>query len=108
MEPSVLIVGAGLTGLVLALWLTKLGVSVRILDKTTEAGTSSRALALHARTLELYRQLGLAETVVSQGYQVGAANLWVGGKKKARIVLKPVGGHLTPYPLLRIFSAGRT
>src|SRR5689334_13382065 len=53
----VLIAGAGPTGLVLALWLTRLGVSVRIIDKTAEPGTTSRALAVSARTLELYRQL---------------------------------------------------
>ena len=33
---DVLIVGAGPTGLVLALWLTRLGVPVRIIDKTVE------------------------------------------------------------------------
>ena len=48
---DVLIVGAGPTGLVLALWLTKLGVKVRIIDKTAERGTTSRALAVQARTL---------------------------------------------------------
>jgi 2-polyprenyl-6-methoxyphenol hydroxylase-like FAD-dependent oxidoreductase len=37
---EVLIVGAGPTGLVLALWLTKLGVKVRIVDKTAEPGTT--------------------------------------------------------------------
>jgi 2-polyprenyl-6-methoxyphenol hydroxylase-like FAD-dependent oxidoreductase len=41
----VLIVGAGPTGLVLALWLTRLGVLVRIVDKTSEPGASSRATA---------------------------------------------------------------
>jgi 2-polyprenyl-6-methoxyphenol hydroxylase-like FAD-dependent oxidoreductase len=60
-DPSVLIVGARPTGLVLALWLTKQGVPVRIIDKTAEPGTTSRALAVHARTLELYEQLDLAE-----------------------------------------------
>jgi 2-polyprenyl-6-methoxyphenol hydroxylase-like FAD-dependent oxidoreductase len=39
----VLIVGAGPTGLVLALWLTRLGVHVRIIDKAPEPGTTSRA-----------------------------------------------------------------
>ena len=37
-DTDVLIVGAGPTGLVLALWLTRLGVRVRIVDKTAETG----------------------------------------------------------------------
>ena len=56
-QSDVLIVGAGPTGLVLALWLTKQSVKVRIIDETAEPGTTSRALAVHARTLELYQQL---------------------------------------------------
>ena len=63
-DTDVLIVGGGPTGLVLALWLTRLGVRVSIVDKTAEPGTTSRALVVHARTLELYNQLGLAEPVV--------------------------------------------
>jgi flavin-dependent dehydrogenase len=47
-DTDVLITGAGPTGLVLALWLTKLGVRVRIVDKTAEAGTTSRAVAVQA------------------------------------------------------------
>ena len=82
---TVLIVGAGPTGLVLALWLTKLGVPVRIVDKTAEPGTTSRALAVQARTLELYRQLGLAEAVVERGHSVPAVNLWVTGSRKGRV-----------------------
>ena len=50
---DVLIIGAGPTGLVLALWLSKLGIGVRIIDKTSAPGTTSRALAVQARTLEL-------------------------------------------------------
>jgi len=64
-ETDVLIIGAGPTGLVLALWLTRLGVSVRIIDKTAEPGTTSRALAVQARTLELYSQVCLADAVAS-------------------------------------------
>jgi 2-polyprenyl-6-methoxyphenol hydroxylase-like FAD-dependent oxidoreductase len=63
-ETQVLIAGAGPTGLVLALWLTRLGVRVRIVDKTSEPGTTSRALAVQARTLEFYGQLGFADKVV--------------------------------------------
>ncbi len=56
--PEALIVGAGPTGLVLALWLTRLGVGTRIIDNAAEPGTTSRALAVQARTLEFYRQIG--------------------------------------------------
>jgi len=58
-DKLVLITGAGPTGLVLALWLTKLGVKARIIDKTAEPGTTSRALAVQARTLEFYHQIGI-------------------------------------------------
>src|SRR5713101_972810 len=84
---DVLIVGAGPTGLVLALWLTRLNVRVRIVDKAAEPGTTSRAIAVQARTLELYRQVGLADAVVEGGRKTGAANLWVAGKQVARAVL---------------------
>src|SRR5262249_53159091 len=48
-ETDVLIIGAGPTGLVLALWLTHLGIRVRFIDKTGEPGTTSGALAVQAR-----------------------------------------------------------
>src|SRR5271165_5993059 len=83
-ETDVLIVGAGPTGLVLALWLTRMGVRVKIIDKTEKAGTTSRALAVQARTLELYDQAGLAAEVVRQGRKFSAVNFWVSGKKEGR------------------------
>jgi 2-polyprenyl-6-methoxyphenol hydroxylase-like FAD-dependent oxidoreductase len=102
-DTDVLIVGAGPTGLVLALWLTRLGVRVRIVDKTAEPGTTSRAVAVQARTLELYRQIGLADAVVERGRKAGAANLWVAGKKVARAVLGDMGAGLSPFPYALIF-----
>jgi 2-polyprenyl-6-methoxyphenol hydroxylase-like FAD-dependent oxidoreductase len=103
MRSDVLIIGAGPTGLVLALWLTKLGVKVRIVDKTAEPGTTSRALAVQARTLELYRQLDLAGTVIARGHKVPAVNLWVRGESAARLSFENVGAGLTPYPFLQMF-----
>ena len=100
---DVLIIGAGPTGLVLALWLTKLGVKVRIIDKTTEPGTTSRALAVQARTLELYGQLDLAEALVDKGHKVPAVNLWAEGERKAHLDFSHIGADLTPYSFLQIF-----
>jgi 2-polyprenyl-6-methoxyphenol hydroxylase-like FAD-dependent oxidoreductase len=103
MHRDVLIIGAGPTGLVLALWLTKLGVKVRIIDKTAEPGTTSRALAVQARTLELYRQLDLTDAVAKCGHKVPAVNLWVKGEPVARLPFERIGSDLTPYPFLHIF-----
>ena len=103
LNTDVLIVGAGPTGLVLALWLTRLGIRVRIIDKTAEPGTTSRALAVQARTLEFYSQIGLAETVVQRGRKTIAANLWVAGKRAARAVLGEMGVGLSPFPYALIF-----
>jgi 2-polyprenyl-6-methoxyphenol hydroxylase-like FAD-dependent oxidoreductase len=100
---EVLIVGAGPTGLVLALWLTRLGVRVRIVDKTAEPGTTSRALAVQARTLEFYNQVGLADVVVERGRKTMAANLWVAGKRAAHAVLGEMGKGLSPFPYALIF-----
>src|ERR1700736_1395110 len=100
---DVLIVGAGPTGLVLALWLMRLGVRVSIIDKTAEPGTTSRALAVQARTLELYSQVGLADAVVERGRKIVAANLWVSGKKVTRAVFGDMGAGLSPFPYLLIF-----
>lgn len=103
MPIDVLIIGAGPSGLVLALWLTKQGVKVRIIDKTAEPGTTSRALAVQARTLELYGQLDLADAVVADGHHVPATNMWVRGRAVARIPLTAIGTGQTPYPFLHIF-----
>src|SRR5690606_13218537 len=100
---QVLIAGAGPTGLVLALWLTRLGVPVRIIDRSSGPGLTSRALAVQARTLELYRQLDLAEAVVAAGHVNPAFNLWARGKKRAHVSFGEAGADLTPYPFILIY-----
>ena len=100
---DVLIVGAGPTGLVLANWLARLGIPFRIIDKAAEPGTTSRALAVHARTLELYRQLDLTDAVIDNGHRVPAVNLWVKGKPEARVPFADIASDLTPYPFIKMF-----
>lgn len=100
---AVLIVGAGPTGLTLAAWLAHQGVPTRIIDRTAEPGTTSRALAVQARTLELYQQLGLTQTLLARGHKVPAINLWVRGAHAARMPFEAIGAGLTRYPFLEIF-----
>src|SRR6266571_1781141 len=102
-ESDVLVVGAGPTGLVLALWLIRLGIRVRIVDKTAEQGTTSRALAVQARTLELYRQVGLADAVLARGRKMTTINLWKMGRHVAHVVFGEMGADLSPFPYALIY-----
>src|SRR4029453_7893972 len=74
-RPQVLIVGAGPTGLVLALWLARAGVPFRLIDKNPGPGRASRAMAVQARTLEFYRQLGIAEDAIAAGFRLDHLHL---------------------------------
>jgi 2-polyprenyl-6-methoxyphenol hydroxylase-like FAD-dependent oxidoreductase len=103
MDAEVLVVGAGPTGLVLALWLARLGVRVRIVDKSAEPGTTSRAVVVQARTLEFYRQLGFAREVVDAGLEFSAINLWAAARRRAHVEFGELGSDLSPYPFALIY-----
>jgi 2-polyprenyl-6-methoxyphenol hydroxylase-like FAD-dependent oxidoreductase len=102
-KPQVLIVGAGPTGLVLALFLAKTGVSVRIIDRHAGPGENSRALGVQARTLEFYRQLGIADEVVARGIPMSAIHLRREGHAVAKIDFAKFGSGLSPYPFVLSF-----
>ena len=94
----VLIAGAGPTGLVLALRLAHHAIPFRIVDKASGPGQASRAMAVQARTLELYDQLGLADEVVAQGIVIDTGHLREGGKEVATLSFRDFGAGLSPYP----------
>ena len=102
-ETEVLIAGAGPTGLVLAIWLVRLGVLVRIVDPTAEPGTTSRALVIQSRTLEFYRQIGLADRVIDGGLEFAAVNLWAAGRRVGRVPVGKLGEGLSRYPSPWVF-----
>ena len=96
-EP-IIIVGAGPTGLVLALRLRRLGVPFRIIDEHDGPGEESRALVIHARTLEFYAQIGLADRLIAAGTRVENLRLREAGEDVASISLREMGEGLSPYP----------
>lgn len=96
----VLIVGAGPTGLVLAIALVKCGIIPRIIDKKAGVTRESRALGVQARTLELYRQLGIAETIVGSGVQVQNIFMRKDGRTVANVNVKDFGIGLSPFPFI--------
>lgn len=97
-QTKILIVGAGPTGLSLALRLARYGIDFRIVDRANGPGEASRAMALHARTLELYRQLGLAEEILHQAIPIEAIHLRGNGRELAALSFKDIGKGLSPYP----------
>lgn len=67
-EIDVLVVGAGPTGMTTAIELARRNVNVRIIERRTKPSSHSKALVMHARTLELMNILGVADEMVCRGY----------------------------------------
>ena len=103
MDVDVLVAGAGPTGLVLALELARRGVRVRVVDRADGPGLASRAMAVQARTLELYRRLGLADEVVARGIPIEKVHLREGGREVAAFEIGEIGKGLSPYPFALSF-----
>ena len=83
-----LVVGGGPTGLTMAGELVRRGLSVRLVDKALEPPPDhSRALAVQARTLELFDMMGIAEPAVERGVRVGGINVLLSDGRRARLPL---------------------
>src|SRR5205807_1079742 len=101
---DVLVVGAGPTGLMLANQLGRRGVRPRIIDRHTGPSLQTRALGVQARTLEIYTHLGIVERALELGKRATGANIWVQGRRAARLPLGNIGRDLSPYPFLLILG----
>jgi 2-polyprenyl-6-methoxyphenol hydroxylase-like FAD-dependent oxidoreductase len=77
---QVLVVGAGPTGLVLAAQLLARGIDTRIVDKADGPARESRAVSVHARTLELLDTMGLAETFIEHGHRGRRFRMYAGNR----------------------------
>src|SRR5437899_109281 len=101
---DVLVAGAGPTGLMLANQLVRRGVRVRIIDRHAGPSLQTRALGVQARTLEIYSHLGTVDRALELGKRATGANIWVQGRRAARVPLGDIGRDLSPYPFLLILG----
>lgn len=99
--PDILVVGAGPTGLTLALQAHDHGARVRIVERRAEAFRPSRALILHPRTLEVLRPLGLTDALLERADAAPTATLRL-ATRTVPVSLANLDLRDTPFPHLSL------
>src|SRR5690349_16213982 len=79
--PAVLVVGAGPVGLVAAAELARHGLSVQIIDKLAQPTDESRAIAVHARSLDMLERMGVVDQLIATGVKSTGMELRSGHNK---------------------------
>ncbi|MDH6132534.1 2-polyprenyl-6-methoxyphenol hydroxylase-like FAD-dependent oxidoreductase [Kitasatospora sp. MAA4] len=87
MSDPVLVVGAGPVGLTLAGELARRGVPVRIVDALAAPTTESRAIVVHARSLEMLEQVGVLDDLIASGIKTTGLEMHASGRTIARVDL---------------------
>lgn len=96
-DVDLLVVGAGPTGLTAAAEARRHGLTVRIVDRKPNRSTFSKALVTHARTMEVFQTMGIAERVLEGGTRFAALNIQ-GRRRRVRIDLLDQPWGDTAYP----------
>ena len=104
-DTDVLIVGAGPTGLALAVDLQLAGVNYLLLEALSTASTTSRAAVVHAQTLEALKPLGIVGKLLSEGLELRKFTI----RDRDSALLDVEFGHLpTPFPFTLMIPQNRT
>lgn len=104
---EVLIIGAGPTGLSLACQFVRYGVDFVILEKKEGVTPYSKAIGVHARTLEIYEQLDLAQSAIEQGTIAGKGRLLVDGEVRGELDFSQIGKGLSRYPFVLLLEQSK-
>ncbi len=104
---QVLIIGGGPTGLMAANQLARFSIDLIILDKKDGPTHQSRAIAVTARSLEIYQQMGLSEQVIKDGAKINSFQLYSGGRPKATVRIGEIGKGLTEFSYLLGFEQSK-
>ncbi|MGR6924457.1 FAD-dependent monooxygenase [[Actinomadura] parvosata] len=105
-DADVLVVGAGPVGLMAAHELVRHGVSVHVVEKESERSPLSKALVIHARTLEMLDFAGLADEFVARGYP--APGIAVGLRCSGKPLPVNLQGLDTRYPFMLVLPQRQT
>ncbi|MGW7408187.1 FAD-dependent monooxygenase [Streptomyces sp. NPDC054833] len=97
-DVDVLIVGAGPTGLTAACEAIRHGLTVRIVDRNPSRSTFSKALVVHARTMEVFETMGVADQILAEGTRFAALNVHTRRRSPVRVDLLGLPWGDTAYP----------
>ena len=89
-NPTVIVVGAGPVGLVAGCEFARRGIAVRVIDKLAQPTDQSRAIAVHARSLDMLDRMGVVDELLATGIKATAMQLYAGGRKLFRVPLGEV------------------
>lgn len=104
---KVLIVGAGPSGLMMAAQLLRYGIIPIIIDIKQGPTDESKALAVQARSLEIYRQMGIIDRVIENGKQAKGVIFNEDGKQLAALAMENVGEGQTPFPYILLYQQSK-
>jgi 2-polyprenyl-6-methoxyphenol hydroxylase-like FAD-dependent oxidoreductase len=104
---QVLIVGAGPSGLMMAAQLLRYGLQPVIIDSSQGPTHQSKALAVQARSLEIYRQLGIADAVINGGKPADGLIFNYDGHQQAKLLFDNFGQDITPFPYVHIYQQSK-
>jgi 2-polyprenyl-6-methoxyphenol hydroxylase-like FAD-dependent oxidoreductase len=107
-KTEVLIIGAGPTGLSLACQLVRNGTDFVIVEKNEGITPYSKAIGVHARTLEIFDQIGLAQEAVARGTVAGTARLIIDGELRGELRFSDVGKGMSPFPFVLMLEQSKT
>lgn len=82
---EVLIVGAGPTGLTMALELARHEMPFRIIGKAPGPAVESRAIGIVPRTMEIFDIMGIVDPFLDASHRLRGANVFVGSKRIAHL-----------------------
>lgn len=92
-KTTVLIVGAGPTGLALACHLRAIGMRVRIIDRKSGFSTTSKAIGLQYRVSEILACMGISDRFLAKGGNPTVVNIYVGRRRLVSLKFKPPGNE---------------
>ena len=99
---DVLIVGAGPTGLMAAAQLLRWGIRPRIIEANAGPTLQTRALGVQARSMEIYRQMGLEKEVFARGIPAKYATIFTEHGRLGQLSMAQIGAGLSAYPYMFI------